>query len=117
MFTNRGGSINNYGLPRATLRTRYLTLLRFHVALSSRQVIMPRSMPFEQLISTLASHIGRDNARQELKWMIQAIHSANRTRSTPFPGLLAMLSRRVRGEPIQYILGMGIRTTSCRVSN
>ncbi|KAI0302643.1 S-adenosyl-L-methionine-dependent methyltransferase [Russula brevipes] len=65
---------------------------------------MPRSMRAAQLVTTLAGHIGRDNARLELKWLMEAIHSANDT-PHPLPSLSKWLSRRVRGEPIQYILG------------
>lgn len=67
---------------------------------------MPRSAHIAQLVTTLGGLIGRDNARQELKWLNQAIQSAKVTRMRPFPSLPTMLSRRVRGEPLQYILGM-----------
>lgn len=68
--------------------------------------VMPRSIHIAQLVTTLGGLIGRDNARLELKWLKQAIQSAKATRVRPFPSLPTMLSRRVRGEPLQYILGM-----------
>jgi len=64
---------------------------------------MPRSMRVAQLVATLGNIIGRDSARIELKWLMQAIESDKGTRR--HPSLSTMLSRRVRGEPIQYILG------------
>ena len=67
---------------------------------------MPRSIHIAQLVTTLGGLIGRDSARLELKWLKQAIQSAKVTRARPFPSLSTMLSRRVRGEPLQYILGM-----------
>lgn len=66
---------------------------------------MPRSIPISHLVTTLATLIGRDNARHELKWLIQANHSN-------FPSLSTMLSRRIRGEPLQYILGAAVRCFS-----
>jgi len=66
---------------------------------------MPRSMRVAQLVTTLGDIIGRDSARLELKWLMQAIQSDKGTRTRPFPSLSTMLSRRVHGEPIQYILG------------
>ncbi|KAI9511157.1 S-adenosyl-L-methionine-dependent methyltransferase, partial [Russula earlei] len=66
---------------------------------------MPRSQHIAQLVATLSRSIGRDNARLELKWLMQAIHFSKSTRTRPFPTLSTMLSRRVGGEPIQYILG------------
>jgi len=52
------------------------------------------------LFTRLVSSLGRETATRELKWMKQAlIESAS-------PTLPAMLQRRLRGEPLQYILGM-----------
>jgi release factor glutamine methyltransferase len=70
---------------------------------------MPRSMPISQLVTTLSGLIGRDSARLELKWLTQASRSAeNSTQS-----LSTMLSRRVHGEPLQYILGRAATAPRC----
>ncbi|KAI0305434.1 S-adenosyl-L-methionine-dependent methyltransferase [Multifurca ochricompacta] len=67
---------------------------------------MPRFVNIPQLVTKLASQIGTVSARLELKWLMQAIHFAENSRGCRIQSLLAtMLSRRVRGEPIQYILG------------
>lgn len=67
---------------------------------------MPRSIHIAQLVTALGSRIGSDNARLEVKWLMQAIHSAAEgAKMYPFPSLSSMLSRRIRGEPLQYILG------------
>ncbi|KAH8993289.1 S-adenosyl-L-methionine-dependent methyltransferase [Lactarius hatsudake] len=58
---------------------------------------MPRSMQISQLVTTLSGLIGRESARLELKWLKQAGRSAG--------PLSTMLRRRIRGEPLQYILG------------
>ncbi|KAH9176757.1 S-adenosyl-L-methionine-dependent methyltransferase [Lactarius sanguifluus] len=58
---------------------------------------MPRSMQISQLVTTLSGLIGRESARLELKWLMQAGRSAG--------PLSTMLQRRIRGEPLQYILG------------
>ncbi|KAH9083882.1 S-adenosyl-L-methionine-dependent methyltransferase [Lactarius deliciosus] len=57
---------------------------------------MPRSMQISQLVTTLSGLIGRESARLELKWLKQAGRSAG--------PLSTMLQRRIRGEPLQYIL-------------
>jgi release factor glutamine methyltransferase len=63
---------------------------------------MPRNH-VAKMLTVLAKSIGRESANQELKWMTQALQ--------PVPGsgavirLESMLLRRVRGEPLQYILG------------
>ena len=67
---------------------------------------MPRSVHIAQLVTTLGGLIGRDDARLEFKWLKQAIQSAKTMGVRPCPSLPTMLSRRVRGEPLQYILGM-----------
>jgi len=74
---------------------------------------MPRSVRIAQLVTTLGSLIGRDSARLELNWLIQAIQATKRPRARPFPSLSTMLSRRVRGEPLQYILGMTSHPCPC----
>ncbi|KAL4074261.1 S-adenosyl-L-methionine-dependent methyltransferase [Scleroderma yunnanense] len=48
----------------------------------------------------LAAVLGRQSARLELRWMKQALKP-----SDPPTALMAMLERRLRGEPLQYILG------------
>lgn len=71
--------------------------------------IMPRSMPIRQVVTTLSGLIGRDSARLELKWLTQASRSAeNNTQS-----LSTMLNRRIRGEPLQYILGKAVAAPRC----
>jgi len=52
------------------------------------------------LIARLATGLGRQSARLELRWMREAL-----TPSDPPTTLVAMLERRLRGEPLQYILG------------
>ncbi|KAI0790810.1 S-adenosyl-L-methionine-dependent methyltransferase [Abortiporus biennis] len=58
---------------------------------------MPRCDP-KHLLNTLSIVLGNEAAKQELKWMQQAIHPKSVT-------LQDMVARRVRGEPLQYILG------------
>ncbi|KAF8270261.1 S-adenosyl-L-methionine-dependent methyltransferase [Lactarius quietus] len=58
-------------------------------------------MQVSQLVTTLSRLIGRESAHLELKWMTQASCSANNNTHS----LSAMLSRRICGEPLQYILG------------
>ncbi|KAI0063619.1 S-adenosyl-L-methionine-dependent methyltransferase [Artomyces pyxidatus] len=57
-------------------------------------------MPLARLAARLAAAIGAQPARQELKWMKQA-----RAADPTLPALPAMLTRRVAGEPLAYILG------------
>ncbi|KAF9231454.1 S-adenosyl-L-methionine-dependent methyltransferase [Melanogaster broomeanus] len=59
-----------------------------------------RREPVKHLLTKLAFTLDRDSARLELKWMKQALSP-----SDPPTALLAMLDRRLRGEPLQYILG------------
>lgn len=54
-------------------------------------------MQISQLVTALSGILGRDSARQELRWLTQASRDAG--------PLSALLSRRIRGEPLQYILG------------
>jgi hypothetical protein len=69
---------------------------------------MPRQhQVMAQLFSLLAKSIGTESAKQELKWMKQASHNGLDT------CLEVMLQRRVRGEPLQYILGECIVTAAC----
>lgn len=60
----------------------------------TESLAMPRSH-IQRLLNALASNIGRESAKQELKW----IQQTGRT------DLEAMLRRRTMGEPLQYILG------------
>lgn len=55
--------------------------------------------PVARLLSLLTQLIGRESANQEFKWMKQAINNG------PNTCLEVMLERRIRGEPLQYILG------------
>lgn len=48
------------------------------------------------LLATLAARIGRQQANNEFRWMKEATHL----------DLPTMLTRRIQGEPLQYILGM-----------
>jgi methylase of polypeptide subunit release factors len=52
------------------------------------------------LFTRLASSLGRETATRELKWMKHALIASGS------PTLPAMLQRRLRGEPLQYILGV-----------
>ena len=70
---------------------------------------MPRSMQLSQLVTTLSGLIGRDSARLELKWLKQASRSAKNNTGP----LSTMLRRRIRGEPLQYILGRAATTSRC----
>lgn len=54
-------------------------------------------------MTLLAKSIGRESANEELKWMTQALQPA--TSNGAVIQLEAMIQRRVRGEPLQYILG------------
>lgn len=57
---------------------------------------MPR-LAFHDALNTLTKHLGRESAALELRWLKEAARDASH--------LHAMISRRVRGEPLQYILG------------
>jgi hypothetical protein len=58
---------------------------------------MPRHRLQHHLLAALATFIGHQSAERELTWMRQALPlSAN---------IPSMVARRVRGEPLQYILG------------
>lgn len=54
-----------------------------------------------QLSKKLASLLGRESASLELKWMRQSLKPSGPNSSQ----LRQMLERRLRGEPLQYILG------------
>ncbi|KAI0315957.1 S-adenosyl-L-methionine-dependent methyltransferase [Amylostereum chailletii] len=56
-----------------------------------------------RLLAVLANALGPSAARRELKWMRNAI--ANPPPGLALPALSAMVARRARGEPLQYILG------------
>ncbi|KAH6914384.1 S-adenosyl-L-methionine-dependent methyltransferase [Coprinopsis sp. MPI-PUGE-AT-0042] len=55
-----------------------------------------------RLLARLAASLGTVQAKNELRWMQQAIQ---RNERPDIPGLEEMVSRRSRGEPLQYILG------------
>jgi methylase of polypeptide subunit release factors len=62
------------------------------------------------LLATLASAIGQESAQIELRWMKQALSPRLAEKSAPGtllsrPSLAKMVERRVKGEPLQYILG------------
>jgi hypothetical protein len=56
------------------------------------------------LLTSLARSIGSESAAQEIKWMKQALRNPT-VRGTD---LFSMVSRRARGEPLQYILGKSV---------
>ncbi|TFY58139.1 hypothetical protein EVG20_g8272, partial [Dentipellis fragilis] len=66
---------------------------------------MPRPSCTARLLKTLAAAIGHESAHMELKWMQQAVASADSARSPAVPDLSTMVARRTTGEPLQYILG------------
>ncbi|OSD06844.1 S-adenosyl-L-methionine-dependent methyltransferase [Trametes coccinea BRFM310] len=62
------------------------------------------------LLKRLARSLGRgtdalEDARRELRWMKQALHSPPKGIKPDAKSLEEMVERRVRNEPIQYILG------------
>ncbi|KAF8628895.1 hypothetical protein AX15_003679 [Amanita polypyramis BW_CC] len=54
-------------------------------------------MALRTMLTALAARIGRAQAEQEHKWMRQTVSCE--------PDLVAMIRRRLHGEPLQYILG------------
>jgi PrmC N-terminal domain len=64
----------------------YLNIMRHHRHRLSRSAFMLRS---------LERAIGRESANLEFKWMLENGGS-----------IKEMLKRRLKGEPLQYILGM-----------
>ncbi len=55
----------------------------------------------KQALSQLSRALGAEQAKLELTWMLRSLdHSESVTNS-----LSTMVARRVRGEPLQYILG------------
>ncbi|KDQ57829.1 hypothetical protein JAAARDRAFT_207288 [Jaapia argillacea MUCL 33604] len=63
--------------------------------------ILPKSP--SHLLPILATRIGRASAHSELKWMKEALHQ--RLLANHPDALATMLTRRISGEPLQYILG------------
>jgi release factor glutamine methyltransferase len=57
---------------------------------------------YAHFLSQLSSVLGRESARQELRWMMQASQTINQQ---PSMDLSNMVARRLSGEPLQYILG------------
>ncbi|EGN99681.1 hypothetical protein SERLA73DRAFT_179817 [Serpula lacrymans var. lacrymans S7.3] len=55
-----------------------------------------------RLLASLCTHLGREQAKQEFKWMKQALDKGLIYAPTD---LSTMVQRRLRGEPLQYILG------------
>ncbi|TFY73655.1 hypothetical protein EWM64_g10357, partial [Hericium alpestre] len=69
---------------------------------------MPRlasSHAMARLRQTLSAAIGHESAKQELKWMQQALSSPPPGPARAMPDLASMVARRAHGEPLQYILG------------
>ena len=56
---------------------------------------------YPQLLSRLSAVVGRESAGLELRWMAQALRD-DKHRNITLPD---MVSRRMSGEPLQYILG------------
>ena len=60
-------------------------------------------------LAQLSNVLGRETARLELRWMMQAAASpsasSNEQSAVPTPDVAAMVARRLSGEPLQYILG------------
>ncbi|KAI0358403.1 S-adenosyl-L-methionine-dependent methyltransferase [Trametes cingulata] len=62
-----------------------------------------RAVP--SLLAHLSRAIGRESAQNELRWMRQALDDPPDGIRPPVKTLEEMVARRVRGEPLQYILG------------
>ena len=63
----------------------------------------------QKLLVRLSASLGRQAAAQELRWMHDTITKAGTTginADAELSTLKAMVARRLRGEPLQYILGM-----------
>ena len=69
---------------------------------------------WRKYLSPLARVLGPSAAKQELRWMLQALQQQQRLHAPPDPPprpqdphirLETMVQRRVSGEPLQYILG------------
>lgn len=54
-------------------------------------------------LTHLAKFLGPEQARVELRWMIQALQQSDDLSQAQT--LSAMVARRASGEPLQYILG------------
>ncbi len=61
---------------------------------------MPRLPSLSALFARLAGQLGRRDAANEFRWLRQSL-----SRPIDEPLLLEMLAERVRGKPLQYILG------------
>ena len=60
------------------------------------------------LLASLSNVLGRESARLELRWMMQAL-AAKPQGQREEEALSAMVARRTSGEPLQYILGERVR--------
>lgn len=58
---------------------------------------------YSRLLARLATSLGTIQAKNELRWMQQAVQRNERPNIS---GLEEMVARRSRGEPLQYILGV-----------
>lgn len=72
---------------------------------------MPRQHVAKWL-KALTKTIGKESANQEFRWMKQTLPKIGVHASD----LEAMLRRRARGEPLQYILGMQVSLRTATVS-
>ncbi|OJA18606.1 hypothetical protein AZE42_01765 [Rhizopogon vesiculosus] len=62
--------------------------------------MLAQSTSVRLLFTSLVSSLGRETATRELRWMKQALTVPGSPGTLP-----AMMQRRLRGEPLQYILG------------
>lgn len=60
---------------------------------------------YAHLLSQLSAALGRDAARAEMRWMLQALQQQQQQQHPRRVELADMVARRVAGEPLQYILG------------
>jgi hypothetical protein len=58
-----------------------------------------------KLFAVLAASIGKVSASSELKWMQQALQTGL-PKGFPSTDLETMVQRRIKHEPLQYILGV-----------
>jgi hypothetical protein len=58
------------------------------------------SRHYAALLSTLTRTVGRDAARNELRWMNDALTAPRRTGLPALPSLADMVRRRADGEPV-----------------
>jgi release factor glutamine methyltransferase len=72
---------------------------------------MPRSSSLSSLLARLAAHIGRNDAAHELRWLRQSLPSP-----ASHSALGNLLSQRIHGKPLQYIIGASRLLIQARIS-